>query len=199
MDSREAITPNETSMDIRSMTTKSGHQAVSLDSVKCTADNLPLFLKHLDSCHALLAWLHVAGMPLLEQKEPLTHDEWKVLAEQCYLALVEMPQTKSLKLIYQLTIRKGISSLLSLSTTGLVSYEAAAPYFIDVAHELSPNRFGIGSHDCSIEESRFMIDSLVPIAQVWKSEEMLGTIAGCRFPGRDGLAREMMVKFGKNW
>lgn len=197
MDSRKAITPNETSMDIRSMTTND-QRAATLDSAKCSAENLPLFIQHINSCGYLLRWLGNEGKAFLE-REWLSQEEWEALVKQCFLALTEMPQTKSLKLIYQLAIRKGIASLLNYSKSDIMFAHDAEKYFISLAHELTPNRFGIGSHLCSVEESRSMIDSLIPIAQTWKSDDMLDTIGGCRFPGRDKAARVMFIKANKNW
>lgn len=191
--------PNETSMDIRSMTTESGQQAVTLDATKCTADNLSLFLKHIKSCRFLLGWLENDGKTLLEQKGPLAHDEWKALAEQCYLALEVMPNTKSLRLIYQLAIRKGIDSILTLTKTKQIDGGNAMAYFLTVTNELTPPRFGIGSHNCTVEESREMIDSLIPIAKAWKSIDMLRRISDRRFPGRDEMAREIFVEYYRDW
>lgn len=181
------------------MTTKNGQQAVTLDSAKCTADNLPLFLKHIDSCRFLLGWLENDGKAFLERQGPLLQDEWEALAEQCYLALVEMPNTKSVKLIYQLAIRKGIASILALTTTEEIDGATVMAYFMSVTNELTPPRFGVGSHNCTIEESREMIDSLIPIAKACKSTDMLRRIGDRRFPGRDSFARELVVCEFADW
>lgn len=172
---------------------------------KITSEVIHGFLQYLSD---LMQWLNTEGKALLEREGPLTQEEWRPLFDKAFNLWFQMGTERAVSMLFMAVIKKGIASLRH-------EVEANPPrdsdasreqrhgmyegWFQSIQYQLQPGaRFGIGSRSCRVEESRELIESMIPIARGIKSDHFLREIAMNRFP-RDGEAQEMFFAKHKDW
>ena len=155
-----------------------------------------------------MQWLMTEGKTLLEREQPLTYNEWKPLSEKAFNLWYQMDSDRPICLLYMAAVRKGISSLTHIvkaDPTGdseqsrVEHWEKYHDWIWNIQYQLQPGaRFGIGSRSCRIEESRELIESMIPVAQYLKHDQLLDSIASDRFPQKKEVQKMFVEKY-KNW
>lgn len=157
----------------------------------------------------LINWLGKEGWGLL-QKNILTEDEYNLLSEKAFCLWKQMSMKREICVLYMNVLRSGIVSLQhtiendsGIAESKTLGYtERLARYrsrFLGIEYQLRPGeRFGIGGRFCKIEESRALIESMIPLVQLLKDEVLLRGLAMDRYPTEHAI-QEWFVKNHKNW
>jgi len=179
----------------------------SVNSMSSSELNLEVILAHFTFLTTLMAWIGNEGKRLLLQEGNLTHGEWGQLFQRVFDLWNDIGERKSVSVLFAITVAKGIQSLKGYlqnwpSELRKVAYHqdsTAWQWYCAISYQLEPGaRLGIGSHYCKIEESRRLIESLVPIVQAFQNDQVLEDLARSRFPG-DETSQQYFIKEHKNW
>lgn len=156
----------------------------------------------------IMLWLETDGKNLLERKEPLSFEEWGKLYDNSWLLCARLGYSqRAISQLHMMVLKKGIASLIHWTHTvrgDSDNWSEDNKYVFGrwlslVQSDVQEGTtFGLGSHYCKKEESWELVESLVPIAQILKSEPLLESFACDRFSG-DKKAEELFVKTHKNW
>ena len=140
---------------------------------------------------AEMKWLMTVGRKLLESPNQIEYDKWVELEERSRnLHCMFGRHQRTIAVLYVMVFKKGVESLLKLVQSDPLAHDYKRAefqryrqwfyYFAQLTRPEAP--LGIRSHYCRIEESRELIESLVPLAQCLKERGMMDQIAYNRFP-----------------
>jgi len=149
-----------------------------------------------------MRWLETEGEKMLESKDPWTKEDFDSVVNTIWHLMNDIPELEPFDIILRLVLKKGIASLTALAKAKQIGSEEADLYLRGITYFLEtggPCEMG-GKGEEGSKDSAGMIDSLVPVAQFFKDENMLGRIARCRICGWvKALPLELYVKHFKNW
>jgi hypothetical protein len=148
----------------------------------------------------LMQWLMTEGKTLLEREAPLSYKEFDLLFNKAFYLWWQMPQERPVCLICLAVMKKGISSLMhALKHSESHLEPVMVSWFATIRRQIEPGSiFSIDSRSCRVEESRDLIEALVPVAQFLKSDGILDSIARSRYP-QEPEAQQWFIKNHKNW
>lgn len=139
---------------------------------------------------------------LLTKEDFLSCKECHDLMEQFFILWDDLWQNRVFQKLYRLIVEKAIASLadaLAKEKEFTKIPDQLWSWFVSIEYQLqSGRRLGIGSHGITIDKSRQLIESLVPIVQLMKNDYAMGLIANDRFPG-DEAAQATFITKHKNW
>lgn len=147
-----------------------------------------------------MIWMMTKGRKLLESTDLITYDNWVELEERTRnLHITFGRHQRTIAVLYVMVFKKGVDSLLKLvqadpcahdfSRAEFQTYRKWFYYLVQLTRPEAP--LGIRSHYCRLEESRELIESLIPIARGLKERAMMDQIAYNRFPA-DAEAIQML-------
>lgn len=140
---------------------------------------------------ALMTWMKTAGLVLLQCPHPIAYEDWVSLEENAQrLYRIFGNRQRTIAVLHTMVFKRGVESLLQLvqadpqaSDYNRPGYQRYCQWFYYLYQMTRPEgTLGVGSHYCRIEESRELIESLVPIARCFKEHSMMDCIAYNRFP-----------------
>lgn len=166
----------------------------------------PIIFGYLTYMSELMKLLCDSGRALLTKNGFLTHDEYKELFGHVFNLWNDLWQEKVVQKLFCLTVEKGITSLAAALSAEVnpakIAYDQNHPlwqWYCSIAYQLQPGaRLGIGSHGVTVEKSRELIESMIPLVQRMQEETVLESLAQNRFPG-DKSAQATFVKTNRNW
>jgi len=162
---------------------------------------LDVILDYFVSLTSFMDQLGKEAAQLLE-KEFLTESEWRILNKKCFILWQHFERNRSMTKLWRLVIEKGIASLIHETEKAVIDSEKLSggkivrpfwDWFIAISYQLEPGaRFGVGSHNCTVDVSRNLLESLINYAKLSKSKRALQIIAQSRFPG-DTMAQALFI------
>lgn len=152
----------------------------------------------------LTRWIGTEGKKLLD-KEFLAREEFELVSGKITALWAEMPTKRPVSVLVQALFKKGVASLIhamdqEVEITSDLWEKEYRRWYHSLARWVEPRScLGLGSRYCRDEESRELIENLVPVLQMARSEFLLEeSLAHCRYP-QEPEAQAWWVAERKNW
>lgn len=174
-----------------------------------TAANLvkadPAMIKeHFEFSTTLMTWFVEKGLAVLASPANDDYTGWHELFDKASYMLRDFPQTRSVRYLFLMVVERGVDCLVRLVQFAATDREREVvhDWFIGLMYQLQPgSRCGLRAdvEICDSGKTRELLDKLVVVAQVMRSERYLQWIAENRHPNYDQLARDLYIAHHKNW
>lgn len=175
-----------------------------------------LSIEHLGFTLEVIGWLREVGWQRLRSPNPLSFKDWEeVITHVLYLKRdfgSGDQVSRPLKYLYMRTIERGIQDAIAYATQKLEAdgYQALwSDYaggtlrrwchgYLTFHLDYGGGNLGLGSKTCTPDEARSLIDSMIPLAQILKSNDLLDALASNRHH-HDDQAIKLFCQAHKNW